>query len=134
MLRAPQYRTLQTRGLEIWRDTEGLVTHYVLAMGTTGRIMGTSLYLKEQNFDVLIIGAQLEESSSISGLRSCQIFGASHLHHHHPKSHKQGEQNNDLQHGPLFAFVQTRSTFHDSSNPPHFLRIGFVKVKFRFPV
>ncbi|MGE5623143.1 MAG: pyridoxal-phosphate dependent enzyme, partial [Bacillota bacterium] len=45
-------------GPEIWRDTEGRVTHFVSAMGTTGTIMGVSRYLKEQNPDIRIIGAQ----------------------------------------------------------------------------
>jgi len=56
-------------GPEIWRDTEGRVTHFVSAMGTTGTIMGVSQYLKEQNPDVQIIGAQPEEGSQIPGIR-----------------------------------------------------------------
>jgi cysteine synthase B len=56
-------------GPEIWRDTEGRVTHFVSAMGTTGTIMGTSRYLKEQNPAIQIIGAEPEEGSSIPGIR-----------------------------------------------------------------
>lgn len=56
-------------GPEIWRDTEGRVTHFVSAMGTTGTIMGVSRYLKEKNRDVRIIGAQPEEGSQIPGIR-----------------------------------------------------------------
>src|SRR5476649_2091775 len=56
-------------GPEIWRDTEGRVSHFVSAMGTTGTIMGVSQYLKEQNPAVQIIGAQPEEGSSIPGIR-----------------------------------------------------------------
>lgn len=56
-------------GPEIWRDTNGKVTHFVSAMGTTGTIMGTSRYLKEQNPDIQIIGVQPEEGSSIPGIR-----------------------------------------------------------------
>jgi cysteine synthase B len=56
-------------GPEIWRDTEGRVTHFVSAMGTTGTIMGVSQYLKEQNGNIRIIGAQPEEGSSIPGIR-----------------------------------------------------------------
>ena len=56
-------------GPEIWRDTEGRVTHFVSAMGTTGTIMGVSRYLKEQNAAVRIIGAQPDEGSSIPGIR-----------------------------------------------------------------
>ncbi len=56
-------------GPEIWRDTEGRVTHFVSAMGTTGTIMGVSQYLKEHNPAVQIIGAQPEEGSQIPGIR-----------------------------------------------------------------
>ena len=56
-------------GPEIWRDTEGRVTHFVSAMGTTGTIMGVSQYLKEQNPKIQIIGAQPEEGSQIPGIR-----------------------------------------------------------------
>jgi cysteine synthase B len=59
----------ETTGPEIWRDTEGRITHFVSAMGTTGTIMGVSRYLKEQNENVRIIGAQPEEGSSIPGIR-----------------------------------------------------------------
>lgn len=56
-------------GPEIWRATEGRVTHFVSAMGTTGTIMGVSRYLKEQNPAIQIIGVQPEEGSSIPGIR-----------------------------------------------------------------
>jgi len=56
-------------GPEIWRDTEGRVTHFVSAMGTTGTIMGVSQYLKEKNPAVQIVGAQPEEGSQIPGIR-----------------------------------------------------------------
>lgn len=56
-------------GPEIWRDTQGQVTHFVSAMGTTGTIMGVSAYLKEQNPNVQIIGVQPEEGSQIPGIR-----------------------------------------------------------------
>lgn len=56
-------------GPEIWRDTEGRITHFVSAMGTTGTIMGTSSYLKEQNPAIEIVGAQPEEGSRIPGIR-----------------------------------------------------------------
>jgi len=58
-----------TTGPEIWRDTAGTVTHFVSAMGTTGTIMGTSRYLKEQNFKIQIVGAQPTEGSQIPGIR-----------------------------------------------------------------
>ena len=75
----------KSTGPEIWRDTEGLVTHFVSAMGTTGTIMGTSRYLKEQSPDVQIVGTQPEEGSSIPGIRRWspdfqpQIFDASRV-------------------------------------------------------
>ncbi|MDP8567612.1 cysteine synthase CysM [Methylophilus aquaticus] len=56
-------------GPEIWRDTEGQVTHFVSSMGTTGTIMGTSRYLKEQNSQVQIIGVQPEDGAQIPGIR-----------------------------------------------------------------
>lgn len=56
-------------GPEIWRDTEGKVTHFVSSMGTTGTIMGTSKYLKEQNPNIQIIGVQPEGESKIPGIR-----------------------------------------------------------------
>ncbi|MDH5548090.1 MAG: cysteine synthase CysM [Gammaproteobacteria bacterium] len=56
-------------GPEIWRDTQGKVTHFVSAMGTTGTIMGTSRYLKEQNPNIRIVGVQPKEGASIPGIR-----------------------------------------------------------------
>jgi S-sulfo-L-cysteine synthase (O-acetyl-L-serine-dependent) len=56
-------------GPEIWRDTQGKVTHFVSAMGTTGTIMGVSRYLKEQNPDIQIIGTQPTDGSCIPGIR-----------------------------------------------------------------
>ena len=56
-------------GPEIWRDTAGKVTHFVSSMGTTGTIMGTSRFLKEQNPDIQIIGVQPEEGAQIPGIR-----------------------------------------------------------------
>ena len=59
----------QTTGPEIWRDTEGEITHFVSAMGTTGTIMGTSRYLKEQNQHIQIVGVEPADGSSIPGIR-----------------------------------------------------------------
>ena len=59
----------ETTGPEIWHDTEGQVTHFVSAMGTTGTITGTSQYLKEMNPQVRIVGAQPSEGSRIPGIR-----------------------------------------------------------------
>ena len=60
---------VKTTGPEIWRDTNGQITHFVSAMGTTGTIMGTSIYLKEMNPEIQIIGCQPTETSSIPGIR-----------------------------------------------------------------
>ncbi|AJK45452.1 MULTISPECIES: cysteine synthase CysM [Burkholderia] len=59
----------ETTGPEIWRETEGRITHFVSAMGTTGTIMGTTQFLKEQRQSIEIIGAQPEEGSRIPGIR-----------------------------------------------------------------
>ena len=59
----------ETTGPEIWNDTEGRVTHFVSAMGTTGTITGVSRYLKEKNPAVRILGAQPSEGSRIPGIR-----------------------------------------------------------------
>ena len=59
----------ETTGPEIWRDTGGRITHFVSAMGTTGTITGVSRYLREQNPQVRIVGAQPSEGSRIPGIR-----------------------------------------------------------------
>lgn len=56
-------------GPEIWRDTEGRITHFVSSMGTTGTIMGTSRFLKEQNPAIEVVGVQPEEGAQIPGIR-----------------------------------------------------------------
>jgi cysteine synthase B len=72
-------------GPEIWRDTNGSITHFVSSMGTTGTIMGTSRFLKEQNDAIQIVGVQPEEGSSIPGIRKWpeeylpKIYDASHV-------------------------------------------------------
>jgi S-sulfo-L-cysteine synthase (O-acetyl-L-serine-dependent) len=58
-----------TTGPEIWNDTDGEISHFVSAMGTTGTIIGTSTYLKEKNKEIMIIGAQPSEGSQIPGIR-----------------------------------------------------------------
>ena len=59
----------KTTGPEVWNDTEGKVTHFVSAMGTTGTIIGTSTYLKEKNPAIQIVGAQPSDGSQIPGIR-----------------------------------------------------------------
>ncbi len=59
----------KTTGPEIWRDTNGTVTHFISAMGTTGTIMGVSRYLKEQNPAIQIVGTQPTDGSNIPGIR-----------------------------------------------------------------
>jgi S-sulfo-L-cysteine synthase (O-acetyl-L-serine-dependent) len=75
----------KSTGPEIWRDTEGGVTHFVSSMGTTGTIMGTSMFLKEQYPAIQIVGCQPTEGSSIPGIRRWEkaylpkIFDASRV-------------------------------------------------------
>lgn len=59
----------ETTGPELWRDTEGRITHFVSSMGTTGTIMGCSRYLKEANPAIQIVGCQPEDGSQIPGIR-----------------------------------------------------------------
>lgn len=59
----------ESTGPEIWRDTQGTITHFVSSMGTTGTIMGVSRYLKEMNPRIQIVGCQPEEGSQIPGIR-----------------------------------------------------------------
>jgi len=59
----------KTTAPEMWRDTDGKITHFISSMGTTGTIMGCSRYLKEQNPSVQIVGCQPTEGSSIPGIR-----------------------------------------------------------------
>lgn len=63
----------ETTGPELWRDTQGEITHFVSSMGTTGTIMGVSKYLKEQNPNIEIIGVQPEDGSQIPGIRRWSI-------------------------------------------------------------
>jgi cysteine synthase B len=75
----------RTTGPELWRDTNGAITHFVSAMGTTGTIMGVSRYLKEMNPAITIVGAQPAEGASIPGIRKWpeaylpKIFDASRV-------------------------------------------------------
>ncbi|XGA71231.1 cysteine synthase CysM [Chitinibacter sp. SCUT-21] len=59
----------ETTGPEIWRDTQGSITHFVSSMGTTGTIMGTRRYLKQQNEDIQIVGVQPCDGAQIPGIR-----------------------------------------------------------------
>ena len=63
----------ETTGPEIWRDTNGAITHFVASMGTTGTIMGVSRYLREKNPNIQIIGAQPTEGSQIPGIRKWPV-------------------------------------------------------------
>lgn len=59
----------ETTGPEIWQQTQGQITHFVSAMGTTGTIMGTSRFMKEKNENIQIVGLQPQEGASIPGIR-----------------------------------------------------------------
>ena len=63
----------ESTGPEIWRDTDGKITHFVASMGTTGTIMGVSRFLKEKNPAIRIIGVQPEDGSQIPGIRKWPI-------------------------------------------------------------
>ena len=63
----------KTTGPEIWNDTKGEITHFVSAMGTTGTIMGVSRYLKEQNKNITIVGAQPSQGAKIPGIRKWEV-------------------------------------------------------------
>lgn len=63
----------KTTGPELWRDTDGQITHFVSSMGTTGTIMGTSMFLKEKNPNIQMVGCQPTENSSIPGIRRWPI-------------------------------------------------------------
>ena len=75
----------ETTGPELWRQTNGTITHFVSSMGTTGTIIGVSRYLKEQNAAIRIVGAQPDEGSQIPGIRKWpeaylpKIFDASRV-------------------------------------------------------
>src|SRR5438045_3751688 len=75
----------ETTGPEIWRDSEGRVTHFVSSMGTTGTIMGCSRFLKEKNPKIQIVGCQPEDGSQIPGIRKWpqaylpKIYGATRV-------------------------------------------------------
>ncbi|MBC8768200.1 cysteine synthase CysM [Arenibacter sp. BSSL-BM3] len=59
----------KSTGPEIWKDTQGEITHFVSSMGTTGTIMGTSTYLKEKNSNIQIVGVQPADEAKIPGIR-----------------------------------------------------------------
>src|SRR5690606_30878455 len=60
-------------GPEIWRDTQGKITHFVSSMGTTGTIMGTSTFLKEKNSKIQIVGVQPADEAKIPGIRKWPV-------------------------------------------------------------
>jgi cysteine synthase B len=72
---------IEGTGPEIWRDTSGQVSHFVSAMGTTGTIMGTSRYLKQQNPAIQIVGVQPQEGSSIPGIRRWPVEYLPKIYH-----------------------------------------------------
>ena len=85
-------------GPEIWRDTHGKITHFVSSMGTTGTIMGTSRYLKEQNPEIQIVGVQPVEGDQIPGIRRWpkeylpKIYDATRVDRIFDVSQKEAEQ------------------------------------------
>ena len=89
---------LKTTAKEIWQDTNGEITHFVSAMGTTGTIMGVSKYLKKKNSAIQIVGIQPDADSHISGIRRWpeeylpRIFEASRVDTIMDVSQKSAEQ------------------------------------------
>ena len=85
-------------GPEIWRQTEGAVTHFVSAMGTTGTIMGVSRFLKEKRASIQVIGAQPAEGASIPGIRKWEpaylpkIFDAARVDRTEPVTQPEAEE------------------------------------------
>jgi len=88
----------RTTGPELWRDTQGEITHFVSAMGTTGTIMGVSRFLKEKNPAIAIVGAQPAEGASIPGIRKWpeaylpRIFDAKRVDRIEPVTQPDAEQ------------------------------------------
>jgi cysteine synthase B len=88
----------RTTGPEVWRDTQGAITHFVSAMGTTGTIMGVSRFLKEKNPAIAIVGAQPAEGASIPGIRKWpeaylpRIFDPSRVDRIEPVTQPEAEQ------------------------------------------
>lgn len=88
----------KSTGPEIWRDTDNKITHFVSSMGTTGTIMGTSTYLKEQNSNIQIVGVQPKEGAKIPGIRKWpqeylpKIFDASKVDQIIDVSQEEAEQ------------------------------------------
>jgi cysteine synthase B len=88
----------RTTGPELWRDTQGAITHFVSAMGTTGTIMGVSRFLKEKNPAIAIVGAQPAEGASIPGIRKWpeaylpRIFDPSRVDRIEPVTQPEAEQ------------------------------------------
>lgn len=88
----------KTTGPEIWNDTEGKISHFVSAMGTTGTIMGVSTYLKKQNPNIQIIGAQPEEGSRIPGIRRWSPELLPKIFNPEKVDHKRSVSENDARH------------------------------------
>ncbi|MFZ4863764.1 cysteine synthase CysM [Sphingobacterium sp. Mn56C] len=111
---------IKTTGPEIWRDTEGKITHFVSAMGTTGTIMGNSIFLKEQNASIQIVGCQPTESSAIPGIRRWpkaylpKIFDASRVDRIIDIDQNDAVQRTRelTKHAGIFAGMSTGGAFH----------------------
>lgn len=121
----------KTTGTEIWRDTEGKITHFVSAMGTTGTIMGVSEYVKSQNPAIQIIGTQPKDGSKIPGIRRWskeflpKIYDSSRVDHIVDVSREEAIQHTRLlakqegilagmsSGGALCAAIQSMNTFEN---------------------
>lgn len=125
---------IKTTGPEIWRDTAGEITHFVSAMGTTGTIMGCSIFLKQQNPLIQIIGCQPTEESSIPGIRRWppaylpKIFDASRVDRVIDIAQTDATQRSRelVQKEGIFAGMSTGGAFHAALSVANELEEGVI--------
>jgi cysteine synthase B len=124
----------ETTGEEIWRDTEGKVTHFVGGIGTTGTLMGVSKRLKEHNPKVQIVGVQPEKGTAIQGLKDLltQYVPAiwnpklvDEIHYVNPKEAEEAARLLALQEG-VFVGPSSGAIFHVAQEKAKALREGVV--------
>lgn len=124
----------KSTGPELWRDSQGAITHFVSAMGTTGTIMGTSRFLKEQNSKIQIVGAQPTEGDSIPGIRRWspeylpKIFEPSRVDRIEEVSREAAEAaaRRLAKEGGVMAGVSSGGAYHIATNLARELQEGFI--------
>jgi cysteine synthase len=124
----------ETTGPEIWRDTDGKITHLVAGIGTTGTLMGISKYLKERNPDVRVVGVQPEVGTAIQGLKDLktqhipQIWNASlvdEIVYVNPRTADETARLMALQEG-LFVGPSSGAIFHVALQKATELKAGLI--------